>query len=74
VYPNPAQNLVNIACNQPLQQVSIRNTLGQIVQTFALTNNTSNYHIDTSHLDAGIYLLEAKSMNGQTVATKLIKE
>lgn len=66
VFPNPAKDIVNI--EGEFAKVNILNVTGQFVkQVYAK-------QIDISDLDAGIYLLELISDNGDKITKKLIKK
>jgi len=55
IYPNPAQNFVNIE-NAQNSSINIYNAIGALVYTVNSKNETTK--IDVSSFDAGIYFLE----------------
>jgi len=59
VYPNPAQDVLNVYTDQPLQEVSIINTLGQ--QVITKPSNGNHAKIDVSGLAPGIYFAKVTS-------------
>jgi hypothetical protein len=69
-YPNPTTEILNIDFSDDIQQVSITNLLGQLVQE--TKPNTKNAKIDMSGLPAGNYLLQVKT-NEQTKTIKVTK-
>ncbi|MGC4059273.1 MAG: T9SS type A sorting domain-containing protein [Chitinophagaceae bacterium] len=72
IYPNPAQDFVMIDGMREPTQVSLINTLGQLV----VNEHTSDqsYSVSLSGLPAGIYLLQLNTASGQHYTTKLIKQ
>ena len=74
VYPNPAQNQLNVAINNTIDgtQLKLRNQLGQIVyQNTGVSTQTSS--IDVSHLDAGIYFLSIEQNEAIEVKKVIIE-
>jgi hypothetical protein len=72
LYPNPAAELVNVSFGGVAAsgQLSILNLLGQPVFTAQLLSSTM-YSVNTSTLDAGIYLVQWTS-GGKTTTGRLI--
>lgn len=68
VYPNPAKDVVTIASDEKITAYSIYNIVGQKVKS-----GTSTESIDIKSLSTGNYILQAKTENGKTLSTKLIK-
>jgi hypothetical protein len=65
IYPNPAQDYLIIE-NLPMEncRISIRNVLGQ--EVYALySHGLSEKTLNTSHLSAGIYVLEVQTNNSE---------
>ena len=79
VYPNPANDLLNVTMNLEVQtevNVTLLNTLGQEVGTvfngeLAMGNN--NFSYDVSHLPQGVYFIRSVSANGITETTRFVK-
>ncbi len=70
VYPNPAQNILNIEiANTGTASVSIKNIVGQSVKEISL--NQLKNTINISDLSSGMYLLKVVQ-NGQIYTNKLI--
>jgi Flp pilus assembly pilin Flp len=69
IYPNPAQNSINIELNQGviLEKINIYNALGQFMST------TKNLKINTSNLTSGIYFIEIETNEGKS-AKKIVIE
>ncbi len=68
VYPNPTQNIVNIASDFPIDIVSISDMTGKIV----LSGKPQNTAIDVSRLSSGMYLMTIES-NGKRIQRKILK-
>ncbi len=77
VYPNPANDQLNVALtNQKAENVSVKilNNLGQMVKTIELGNSTSiNKQIDLTDLSSGIYIVKT-SIGSSSSSKKLIVE
>jgi len=58
IYPNPATDLINISSANEIQNISIFNYVGQKV--FSGNSN----QINSSNLEAGIYLIRIETKNG----------
>ena len=70
VYPNPANNVINISGNFDNDAtVTIFDQSGRVVKT--ITNNISQ--IDIADVDTGIYLLSIES-NGETFTKQIVKQ
>lgn len=67
IYPNPAQNFINIS--QIASIVTVYNTLGKVV---LVNNNTKT--VDISKLEAGIYFVDIKTSDNHNEIFKLIKK
>ena len=70
VYPNPAQDVVNVDCKD-IEQVSLFNTVGQKMESLS-TEGRDNVRIDLSGLPNGVYILQASS-RGRTLTKKIVK-
>lgn len=70
VYPNPAQNHINITApnGNTIESVTIYNVTGQQVYT---TDNTQNINI--AALANGAYIVKATTINGVTYTQKIFK-
>ena len=71
LYPNPAQEALNISATTQVERIQVYNLAGQRVMERELNANTAR--IDVSNLKSGIYLLQVESQ-GQSTAYKFIKE
>ncbi len=57
MYPNPATNTVNFVCDKP-HELYIYNTLGQLIETIHVENNTV---ADLRHLSKGLYIIRTST-------------
>lgn len=72
IYPNPAQNYLNITGNNPINQLSIVNIAGQLVLQYK-GNQSFNQTISIESLNAGIYFIQVNS-NNSTELYKISKQ
>ncbi len=68
VFPNPANDFINIASELPVEKVKLINCTGQIVITTDVFNN--NFSINVSRLEAGLYILQFETKDA--IRTKKI--
>lgn len=61
IYPNPANNIINIKATQAIESFTIYNVNGQKMQTGAATAQ-----IDIAHLLPGMYMIQLSSKTGAT--------
>jgi hypothetical protein len=73
VYPNPANNSLNIVSySTEINTISIFNLHGQ--EVFNTDVNTTRIRLNTSKLANGVYIIDIKSNNTNSVKRKLIIE
>jgi len=72
IYPNPAQNYLNVTGNNPINQLSIVNLAGQLVLQYE-GNQSFNQTISIENLNAGIYFIQVIS-NNKTELYKISKQ
>ena len=72
VYPNPADQQVNIIANDAIQAISIVNIIGQTVVSFE-SLNTLKQTIDISTLSPGVYNIVLITENGSSTKRIVIK-
>ena len=70
IYPNPAQDAVNILTEDGLQRVEIYNLLGQAIETFEM-NGEDQITIHTSQYNSGIYMVRITT-ESRVVSKQLI--
>ncbi|MFZ4928974.1 T9SS type A sorting domain-containing protein [Chryseobacterium sp. Mn2064] len=68
IYPNPTKNIVNIKSDVAIEAVNVITGLGQ-----KLAIPFNNSQISLKELPSGIYIVEVKLKNGQTISKKIIK-
>ena len=66
IFPNPANNVLNIKSGQLFEKIKITNLLGQVLYNAKITN--SDFSINISSYTAGIYFVCLEGKNG--IATK----
>ncbi len=71
IYPNPAQNFVNVSSNGTMNSVKVVNLTGQVVYSSVV--NGQEIQINTGNMAEGMYLLQIETENG-TSSQKLIIE
>lgn len=71
VYPNPSNGLFTITGIEQNENISIYNTLGELIKTFQ--TEKINTTIDLSDNSNGIYFIKIKNSNGEAIH-KLIKQ
>jgi len=71
IYPNPANNVLNISTNRNFVDYKIYSITGELVDSRAYQENNST--IDISELPAGAYILKVASKGANTVE-RFIKE
>ena len=65
LFPNPAQNVLQVVSNQIIDQLTIVDINGRILKAIELSN--LEYNVDVSSLTKGVYFLEIKSGTNKTV-------
>ncbi len=71
VYPNPTHSILNFDLkDESTVSVMITDVLGKVV----LLETTSTHSVSLDHMNAGIYFLSVKTVNGVVAKTKFIKE
>ena len=67
IYPNPAQSLLNISSQESINNISIYNSLGNLIKE-SLGETT----LDVSYLKSGLYFIEVTTDSNKSVQ-KFIK-
>jgi len=76
IFPNPAQNHINVQCSDCiLQSLSVTNSSGQLIKEI-IWNDTNNLNaiIDTWNLSPGVYIVNGMSKNNNTYSGKFLKK
>ena len=72
VYPNPAENVLNIDAAESLSSVKVIGMDGRVVIDTDVNGNTTS--IDVSGLEAGSYYYEVVSVNGDVSRSSFVKK
>ena len=72
VYPNPAENVLNIDAAESLSSVKVIGMDGRVVIDTDVNGNTAS--IDVSGLEAGSYYYEVVSVNGDVSRSSFVKK
>ncbi|MCC6187041.1 MAG: T9SS type A sorting domain-containing protein [Chitinophagaceae bacterium] len=72
VYPNPANDYINIEGLQSSTELRLYNIVGQEVKRITTQNNKAQ--IGIAELPSGMYLLRLKTATGDVYTTKVMKE
>lgn len=73
VYPNPAQNKVTVYSLNPMQQVTLFDLSGRMIDHIQ-TGSAQTATFNVSSLACGVYFIKVTLSNKQTVTTKFIKQ
>jgi hypothetical protein len=71
IYPNPTENTFSIQSSSTIEQISIYDISGRILQTFEVSKTSKV--LDISHLANGIYLVKVKTEEGEVIQ-KIVKQ
>jgi hypothetical protein len=70
LYPNPANNSVNVKSSRPISKIVIYDIVGQRIKTRSV--NSSSFVMNISELARGAYLVIMVSFSGQTFNSTLM--
>ncbi|MGB0403275.1 MAG: T9SS type A sorting domain-containing protein [Salibacteraceae bacterium] len=70
VYPNPASNVLNIENLAGYSQISLVNSIGEVVLSEKI--NYSSNQFDVSNLPSGIYVLQLITENGENHKERIV--
>jgi hypothetical protein len=71
IYPNPAKNSVTLETDFDIKAVKITDITGRVF-TVAVYYNGTKAIINLESLDAGSYIINAQSIDGETITTPVI--
>ncbi len=71
MYPNPANDVLNINAQSTINNVSVYNLLGQ--EVLSTSPNEMQLSIDVNSLNAGIYIVKA-TIDGVETSSKFTKK
>jgi pectate lyase len=60
IYPNPTNAQITLDSAEPIEELTIVTSMGQIVESIVNPKNT----IDVAHLRSGVYFLQVKTNDG----------
>jgi len=72
IYPNPAQNLINIESKVEMQSLEIRNITGQLLKVVSV--NGLNASLPISDLRSGVYFLQIINENNFSSSLRFVKQ
>ena len=72
IFPNPANDFLNINNSEGIETIIISNRLGQMVKLIKVSQ--VNFIIDVRNLQEGLYLIELFNKNGNVETRKFLKE
>lgn len=72
LYPNPANDLLNVVANDKIQQIQIIDVTGKIVMNQAVSNLNSTT-LSVNDLNTGVYIVNVETNNGQR-QLRLVKQ
>jgi len=72
VFPNPAQNFLNVTSTQNITAIKVINTLGQTISYNQL--DALNYVLNTSNFNYGVYFIEIETAEGTTTKRFVIAQ
>ncbi|MBQ4009360.1 MAG: T9SS type A sorting domain-containing protein, partial [Bacteroidales bacterium] len=72
LFPNPANDILNITSSETISEIEIVNTLGQVVKRIEV--NSDNAVCDVEELKAGVYVVRIRTASATLSQRKFIKE
>ncbi len=72
IYPNPANDVLNIASDAELNVAKVFDVAGKLVKVVHIGGAFSNA-MDISDLNNGVYILELETVTGETNTSKILK-
>lgn len=72
LYPNPADNQIYISCRVLVVSMEIYTTTGLLIKATEVKQHISDYPINCSSYDSGIYILKMRTINGSIITRKLV--
>lgn len=70
IYPNPAQQYINIVSEHSIKTLAVMNRLGQMVMTVDKDQNTNSINVE--HLNVGFYVLKITTTENKEVYKKFL--
>lgn len=76
LYPNPSNNLIHLIFKTPLNelcQISILNSMGQVIQIESMIQGLSQHSINVADIPNGLYFVKILSKNNEFVVQSFLK-
>jgi len=73
IYPNPAQDILNIEHKSPMVEVTILDILGKKICNYEM-NSAANGMIQLKELKKGMYFIQMKDGSGKVYTRKVVKD
>ena len=67
IYPNPAENLINISSPNPINNITIFNYVGQTIY------HGNSTRINTSNFKTGVYIIRVETSKGIEIQMFTVK-
>lgn len=74
VYPNPVSDRLVINSPAPIQQISVIDLNGRVLQTFRFDSNSNTVRVDLSGLQTGIYFIQTETTTAGASMAKILKK
>lgn len=71
MFPNPFTDKVKVTSEQEINQMIVRNLLGQVIKAESVNSREATF--DLNHLSTGNYFVTIKLANGQSMTKKIVK-
>ena len=72
IFPNPATDILNITSSEPISEIEIVNTLGQVVKRIEV--NSDNAVCNVEDLKAGVYMVRIHAASATLSQRRFVKE
>ncbi|MFM9055361.1 MAG: T9SS type A sorting domain-containing protein, partial [Bacteroidota bacterium] len=72
VYPNPANEWVNVVSNYPLERIEVLDLSSRLVQASMVGPNQFRQRITLNALESGVYLIRATGNSGKQSVERLV--
>ena len=61
LYPNPTSNSITITSNSNIEQISVLDINGRVINMITINEQKPQYSIDVENLTSGVYFLQLQS-------------
>ena len=65
IFPNPTSDKLNIHLDLIMNKVTVYSVTGQLIENINI--NTTNYQLDVSEYDPGIYMIQIETEKGRII-------